>query len=696
MKIWQTLVILLTLKFASTQPAFEDSLRNALSLTDKDSARIVLWSELAHYFSFNRLDSSIYYAQKIISYSQDNGNKYGEALGFLQLANALGRVGNYPKSLEMVLIGMNLAAELKDNKAYLLRKAFVQLGLLDRLTNQYKSGLVHLFEAVRLSEEAGKSGEDYFQIYGNLGFCYGGLGQVDSAVIYTQKGNELAIQLNDEKSQIVVLYALGRIQVLANRLDLAEQYIKQGIELSNRYNRLFFLVGFYNQLAELYKRSGKLDSCLLLAKKAFDLSQQYQYGIFFRTASRILTETYEVLHQPDSTLKYMKLMLAANDSIFGQERVRQFQLLGFDEEQRKQQAKAVELNYQNKMRLYILLSILGLFLVLAVFLFQKNKQKEKVNALLQNQKDEIAEKNNSLEQTLAQLKTTQAQLILAEKMAPLGELTAGIAHEIQNPLNFVNNFSEINKELLDEIQEDRRKKLEDSPPGGPGRTWDEHAESEKISIVKENQEKILQHGRRADAIVKGMVQHSQKSTGLKEATNINALAEEYLRLAYFSYRAQNQDFLAELKTNLDPAIPLVEVVPQDIGRVLLNLFNNAFWAVNERLKGEGLKGEGETKDLSLYSPTVTLSTKNLADTIKIRIRDNGPGISQNIIHKIFQPFFTTKPAGQGTGLGLSLSYDIIKANGGEIKVNSYHQLPGELKVESSEDGYAEFIIILPK
>jgi signal transduction histidine kinase len=261
-----------------------------------------------------------------------------------------------------------------------------------------------------------------------------------------------------------------------------------------------------------------------------------------------------------------------------------------------------------------------------------------------------------IETTLEELKDTQSQLVHAEKMASLGELTAGIAHEIQNPLNFVNNFSEVNSELLEELDK---------------------GDLEEARIILEdlagNEEKIKHHGKRADGIVRGMLQHSRTSQGEKEQTNINALADEYIRLAYHGLRAKDKSFNADFKLNFDENLPGINVIPQDIGRVLLNLINNAFYAVDKKAK-EGIDG---------YKPEVIVSTKKLDDKIEISVKDNGDGIPEQVRDKIFQPFFTTKPTGSGTGLGLSLSYDIVKAHGGEIQVES-------------KDGFgSEFIIFLP-
>jgi signal transduction histidine kinase len=255
----------------------------------------------------------------------------------------------------------------------------------------------------------------------------------------------------------------------------------------------------------------------------------------------------------------------------------------------------------------------------------------------------------------------------------LGELTAGIAHEIQNPLNFVNNFSEMNVELIEEMKEELEK----------GNLEEVKSLAEDI---KGNEEKIMHHGKRADSIVKGMLMHSRSNTGQRDLTDINALADEFLRLSYHGIRAKDKSFNAEFRTDFDPQLPKVSVVTQDLGRVILNLINNAFYACNERLtssKTETQQNSESTAASKPYRPLVAVSTKHLGDLVEIRVKDNGNGIPESVRSKIFQPFFTTKPTGQGTGLGLSLSYDIIKAHG------------GELKVDTEVGQGTEFIILLP-
>jgi signal transduction histidine kinase/ligand-binding sensor domain-containing protein len=305
----------------------------------------------------------------------------------------------------------------------------------------------------------------------------------------------------------------------------------------------------------------------------------------------------------------------------------------------------------------------GLILI-AVFIvidrFQRRRLKEKARA--QAREKELAQAKE-IEKAYVDLKNTQKQLIQSEKMASLGELTAGIAHEIQNPLNFVNNFSEVSVDLVEELDQEME-------------AGNKEEMKSITSDLKQNLAKINHHGKRASSIVKGMLEHSRSGTGEKQPTDINALADEYLRLSYHGLRAKDKSFNAAFETDFDPALPKADVVAQDIGRVLLNLINNAFYAIAEKQK--------TPSGLEDYKPIVTVTTKNLTNRIEISVKDNGNGIPEEIKNKIFQPFFSTKPTGQGTGLGLSLSYDIVKAHGGEIKV------------ESAEGAGTEFIIVLPK
>ena len=320
---------------------------------------------------------------------------------------------------------------------------------------------------------------------------------------------------------------------------------------------------------------------------------------------------------------------------------------------------------------YVLMLIVGIY---AVHRIQKDRivkaEREKARTKELEQAREIEKAYTELGVAHENLKSTQFQLIQSEKMASLGELTAGIAHEIQNPLNFVNNFSEVSSELVEELKAERLKEKEDR---------DENLENEILDDIELNLSKINHHGERASGIVKGMLEHSRTGDSVKEPTDINALADEYLRLAYHGMRAKDKSFNAEFKTDFDPSLPKVEVVPQDIGRVLLNLINNAFYAVSEKAarhpeQSRNLSADRQESGAAVpkesYKPEVVVSTRKLDGKIEISVQDNGEGIPEQVREKIFQPFFTTKPTGSGTGLGLSLSYDIVKAHGGEIKVET--------------------------
>ncbi len=339
--------------------------------------------------------------------------------------------------------------------------------------------------------------------------------------------------------------------------------------------------------------------------------------------------------------------------------------------------------YINSMQIGSAIEVMLLSFALAdrINTYKKQREEAQAKALsMAHEKAELIQQQNILleqkvnERTIAvtnsmnELKQAQAQLVQSEKMASLGELTAGIAHEIQNPLNFVNNFSDVNKELLAELKSELDQ---------------ENYEEVRLLVksIEENEDRISLHGKRADSIVKSMLQHSRKNKGVKEATNINEIADEYLRLSYQGLRSKNTTFNSSIKTGLDPAIGSINIVRQDIERVLLNLFNNAFYAVNEKLNAERLKLNAEGK---AYEPVVSVRTSQTKDKVFISINDNGIGIPQNLLDKIFQPFFTTKPTGQGTGLGLSLSYDIIKAHDGKINV------------ETKEGEGTVFIVELPR
>ena len=351
----------------------------------------------------------------------------------------------------------------------------------------------------------------------------------------------------------------------------------------------------------------------------------------------------------DSAYHYQQLSLITRDSLVNADKIRQFQNIGFEQKLRDRKFEENKKSVRNRFIIYGLVGILIIFLGVAVILSRNNRQKKKAN--------------ERLNKTLADLKASQDQLVQREKMASLGELTAGIAHEIQNPLNFVNNFSEVNNELIEEMKSALNKGNVD--------------EAMLIANnIQDNENRIMDHGKRAGSIVKSMLQHSRSGSGKKELADINEIVEEHARLAYHGWRAIDQNFNCKLEISFDPVVGKLNIVSQDIGRVVLNLINNGFYIVNEKTKTAESTGN--------YEPIVSVSTKKINNWVEIIVQDNGNGIPAGVLDKIFQPFFTTKPTGQGTGLGLSLSYDIVTKGHG-----------GELSVQSNEGGGSEFLIRLP-
>jgi two-component system, NtrC family, sensor kinase len=420
------------------------------------------------------------------------------------------------------------------------------------------------------------------------------------------------------------------------------------------------LCASYLGMAQIFRKADARDSSQYYAKLSLAVAKEGSFTRNELSAYNFLTDYYASVQNIDSAFVYQSAAIATNDSLFNQEKAKQIQALSLEEAMRQRQVEETKIHFQNQLKFYALLGGIFCLLVAAVLLYRNNRHKQKAYNLLQKQKRETDIQKQKTEETLMELKSTQSQLIQSEKMASLGELTAGIAHEIQNPLNFVNNFSEVNKELVDELETELKN----------------NNNEEAILIAKdirENEEKINHHGKRADAIVKNMLQHSRQTKGVKEPTDINALADEYLRLSYHGMRAKDKTFNAEMKTDFDNSIGKINIIPQDIGRVLLNLYNNAFYAVNEKAK----------QQTAAYEPRISVSTKKIDNMVILTVKDNGNGIPQKVVDKIFQPFFTTKPTGEGTGLGLSLSYDIVKAHG------------GELSVQTKESEGATFIIQLP-
>jgi two-component system NtrC family sensor kinase len=633
-KIVRILFLFLPFAFnAGAQNKFVDSLKQQLPNLKQDTTGALLLSDLCYYFRYTNVDSSLYYGNAAITLSKKLKFLRGEADALNKMGLAYREKGDLPKSLELQFKALQISS---DNnyiivKANCLRRiAHVYRDLKDFSTS-LKFSYSALANSLSINDARGVAIE-----YMNLAITHYDAKQIDSASYYGSKALNNIDYLEDVAAEVYRI--LGDITIADGKRNDGLQYYDKGIQTglaNNDYRTLSYL---YSDMAAMYKNLNNRDSTIYCAEKGINFGQLSSYKKGIMLSGNILSEIYDSTN-PALALKYFRMAAAAKDSLYGAGNIQTIQNIVEKEESRQQELANARDEYEEKVKTYIFITALSILGCIAFVFFWTDRRKKKANVTLTQQKNELAN-------TLQQLKSTQAQLLQSEKMASLGELTAGIAHEIQNPLNFVNNFSELSTELLTDMQAE----LENG----------NMAEAKSIATdLQQNLEKINHHGKRADAIVKGMLQHSRASKGEKALTELNDLIDEYLRMAYHSVSAKDSSMNVILKTEFDESIRQVDIVPQDFGRVLLNLFTNAFYAIVEKKKVD-----------PEYVPEVYVATEKTNNSITITVRDNGMGIPANIIGKIFQPFFTTKPTGQGTGLGLSLSYDIIKAHGGEIAVKS--------------------------
>ena len=690
MKIFLKLIslCLLPILVAGQQKnAYLNGLYSSLSAAPNDTARMEAYSNLGSYYILEDRDSSSFYLEKALPIAARLNLKLNEA----SILNGTGIIRmqeeKFSKSLELYLKAINITKDPSVEKTIwnlspgqspgnarmlMLSTSYDLIGLLNAYTGNWngniKNQMKNYKEAEKYANEAADSGQVATIIF-HMGISYMNDGKLDSALLFIKKAQTVFSDLKDPQIGRSMIYLGGTYEKMGN-FSLAVNTMLHGLALLNETNDYVHRGLICISLSRVYAKLNKIDSALFYANESLKISEKRKDPVVRRDAYNLLASDYDRLGRTDSATVYLKLAKSLSDSLSVEERKNLLAFLDVvvDEQAKLQKLEEEKIQTKSRIRTYSMIAGLVILTLIGLILYRNNKKEKKAKIVL--------------EKTLKELKSTQKQLIQSEKMASLGELTAGIAHEIQNPLNFVNNFSEVNKELLVEMKDEMNK----------GNLDDANAIA---NDVIGNSEKINHHGKRAGDIVKGMLQHSRSSTGVKGPTNINALADEYLRLSYQGLRAKDKGFNAAMKTDFDENIGKINIIPQDIGRVLLNLYNNAFYACNERSRSavnEQISKNfiSDAKEVTpfqkvspLYEPTVSVTTKKSDNHVIITVSDNGNGIPQNIVDKIFQPFFTTKPTGQGTGLGLSLAYDIIKAHGGEIKV------------ESKGNEGTEFIIQLP-
>ena len=682
-----------------------DSLRTALQTQKDDSNRVKTLIDLSSaYLNENLASEAIQSGNAALNLAQKIKFKKGEALAnqklgliyqaqnddsisfhhYFQAAavyeklgdyRAMGQVyyevsysymigGNYPEALNYQYKSLKSYEALNDTS--LIANSLGVIGHIHMGMKNYSEALASLLTSKYLFEKIGNKG-DVLTTYGTLAQVYRITKKYKESLKIDSVALTISKNLGNEWSVAWLLSSIGRtIEMMGTVKDPGEIRIKPGTHFEEALKNYFSALNIFQKIGQspdsypILKMYSLIASVNIKLKNFNDARTYLENGLQLATQSsniENLRDNHQYLSLLDSIqgnfeeayYHYRKYLLY-DDSLSSEEDVKKTLIykMQYDSEKNEiiakaiQEKKDVEIRRTRNLQFFAI----AVFFLVAIFFYFSNRQKQKAKI--------------KIEQAYNELKATQQQLIQSEKMASLGELTAGIAHEIQNPLNFVNNFSEINDELIKELQVEAEK----------GNLEDVKAIAKDIEF---NSQKVNHHGKRADSIVKGMLQHSRASTGQKEPTDINALADEYLRLAFHGLRAKDKSFNATMKTDFDGSLGKIDVVPQDVGRVLLNLINNAFYAVDEKKK----------QNRDGYDPTVSVSTRKEKNKVEVKVTDNGSGIPQKVLDKMFQPFFTTKPTGQGTGLGLSLAYDIVKAHG------------GELKVVTKEGEGSEFIIQIP-
>ncbi len=714
------LVALLLLHFALlTLPApgqtpKADSLRQLLRTQPRaDTNRVRRLRKLAQELSAMDAPRATTLSREGLALARQLNDPVGEGQALLSLANLHRRQADYGPAQAYAEQALRLFVRRADRRGQ--GKAWLQLSLIDDLRGNPAPALAAALKGLSLAEQAGDL-QTQKRIQVSIGDIYRKMGNYDEAITVLQAALKSGQRAGDHQQVLMALSGLGESFQMLKKWPQALEYYRQALQLSKQLGdpvgetenetglaEAYGLQGnqaealahglrarqlvrtthdSYNlplvelMLARAYVLVHRPDSALVLARHALQLSQQTRSNESIRSAYDIMALAYAQRGSFAQAYRYRNLQMAYNDTLSGKDTQRRTSALRYGYELDKKQTQIalltktrqlqIQTNARQRQQLYGLLAGLGGVLLVAGLLLRNIFLKQRANRHLNEKNEQIAAHRDNLDRTLTELQSTQDQLVQREKMASLGELTAGVAHEIQNPLNFVNNFADLSVELVTELTE----ALATEPLSEAGK---ENIE-QLLQTLTQNQDKIHQHGRRADRIVKSMLEHSRTSSGQHEATDLNALAQEYLRLAYHGWRAKNKDFNATLTTDFDPRLGPVPAVPQDLSRVLLNLLTNAFYAVAAKSKQAG-----ET-----YRPEVCVQTRRFENSVQIRVRDNGNGIPAAMREKIFQPFFTTKPSGEGTGLGLSLSYDIITKGHG-----------GTLAVESQEGKYTEFTICLP-
>ncbi|SET36062.1 Histidine kinase-, DNA gyrase B-, and HSP90-like ATPase [Hymenobacter actinosclerus] len=649
-------------------------LQLALARATTDTARVLLLADLAATYRYSHFDSVSYYAHQGLRLARHIGYMRGEGRCLSRLAILPGDRGNLPQALRLNLAALRLNEAAHDLEG--TARTLNQTGLLYFALDDYRPSLRYSVRALRHYQQAGTTDtSQLISVITNLGASYEGMRRYDSAAFYLNQAWQLTTGHRRQTWSCwgdpapYVLRELGLLQLAQNQPRAALAYYRRSAQAAGPENDQRSVSRAYQYLAELYAGQGQRDSSIWYARRALVLAASLPYVVGVVRNSSMLMQAYEARQQPDSALYYTHVLLAAQDSLFNPRRIKQLDAIAFNEHTRLLELEAERAELLDRLRIGALGVGAGLLLLALLLLWRRNRQQrhatrrlEVLHRQLGEQAGELTTQRDNLVQTLKELKITQGQLVLREKMASLGELMSGVAHEIQRPVSLLRRYAAASTELCDEL----RQQLNQLPLPPEQQV----ATDKLLDSLHQNQSHIVQYGQRADSVVRGMLEYSQGGGGARQLTDLNALAEEYLRLVYHDLRAKNRYFSAALLLHPDPTLERLMVVRQDLGRALVGVFSAALQAVAQR----------QRQPDEDYVPQIELTTRRTAASVEIRVRDNGEGLPPETLLTVFQRF----PGGSENGLSLALSHDLITRGHG-----------GTLSVSSQPGRGTEYCIVLP-
>ncbi|MBT9394154.1 tetratricopeptide repeat protein [Hymenobacter sp. NST-14] len=658
-------LLLLPLVAAAQSPQTRP-LQRALAQTRADTTRVLLLADLAATYRYSRFDSVQYYARRGLQLARRIGYAKGEGRCLSRLGILLGERGNLPQALRVNLraLALNEASHDAEGTARTLN----QTGLLYFALDDYRPSLRYYSRSLALYRRAGTTDtSQLISVIANLGASYEGLHQLDSAAFFLNRAWQLTTRARPGgwscwgNPAPYLLRELGLLQASQGHYREARSFYRRSAQASRPENDRRSASRAYQYLAELYQQQGQADSSIFYARQALALAYPLPFVVGILRNSALLSEAFERRRQLDSALQYLHIMRMAQDSLYNPRRIKQLDAIGFAEQNRLLELEAERRQLLTRLRTGALLAGVAGLLLASLLLWRSNRRRQRahqrlqgLHAQLRGQAEELTEQRDNLVRTLRELKIAQGQLVLRERMASLGELMAGVSHEIQQPVHNVRRLAAVSAELCQELRQEWGR-------GGLAPGTEPEVTDEMLRNLEQNQRKILVHSQRAESIVRGMLEYSQGGGGARQLTDLNGLAEEYLRLVYHDLRAKNRYFNAALLLRLDPTLERLSVVRQDLGRALVGVFSAALLAVQQRQQA----GEED------YVPQVELSTRATAANLEIRVRDNGPARSADALATLFQRF----PAGAEGALSLALSHDLItRGHGGTLTARSF---PGQ-------------------